>query len=558
MKKNHTNFPFIASSLTLLLILFIRITRGLDLTDEMQYYGQIEGLIETGKLFSNDLFIQQTVYILFYPFFAIYHTIFGVEGLVFFGRSLMAALSIAVFAYSYSKFLEFKFSFFAASLTALSLTFSIPYHGVFATSYNTISQVLWCIFTIWFFEWKKPSPILWGAIPVITVFAHPTSAIMMASLVILRFILERNYMQAAKVMLTLLVGALVALPILFYFATPQEYLASIKFSSGYGVGSAFFSSTSQQTTLIIIYAMFGACLFFPERYQRTPFALLASIFMVIVIIFFSAGLAVWGYSQKVVNLLSALSALFCCWLMANIINDDTKLRPQIHWLVVALLAYATTLGVTSGNGLGQSTGAFMVGLPLLVGLAVSSEANKGVSANPLLLTVCVVLLPIIFISHWSRYPYREAGWWQVSQPIQSVAEFKFITTSFDRLVFIRRMQHELEPLVHGKRTLIVSEYPGLYFALGAHPETSMLYMHSLTSDKSEEVLLSCLSKKKPEIVIDVLANKDNGESRIKKVLHSYYSQRNFDYRNNTITFNPMTNDNPEYLKYFVGIRKKSK
>ncbi len=556
MKKNLTNFSFIASSLALLLILFIRITRGLDLTDEMQYYGQIEGLVETGKLFSNDLFIQQTVYILFYPLFAIYHTIFGFEGVVFFSRLLMAALSIAVFVYSYRKLLEFKFSFLTASLTALSLTFSIPYHGIFAPSYNTISQVLWCVFTIWFFEWKLHNPISWGAIPLITAFAHPTSAVMMASLVILRLILEKNYMQVAKVMLTLLVGTLVALPILFYFGTPQEYLASIKFSSGYGVGSAFFSSKSQQNTLIIIYTMYGACLLFPEKIKRLPFALLLSIFMVIAIIFFSTGLAEWGYSQKTVYVLSALTTIACGWLVTNTYNSDRKLRQQINWLVVALLAYATTLGVTSGNGLGQSTGAFMAGLPLLLGLAVSSEANKGVSANPLLLTVCVVLLPITFISHWSRYPYREAGWWQVSQPIQSVAEFKLITTSYDRLVFIRRMQQELQPIVQGKPTLIISEYPGLYFALRAHPETSMLYMHSLTSDKSEEVLLSSLGKKKPEIVIDVLVNRDNGASRIKKVLHSCYSQRNFDYTNDTMTFKPNTNDNPEYLKYFVGIRKR--
>ena len=86
IRRNFTNSTFIATGLILLLILFIRVTRGLDLTDEMQYYGEIKGLIESGKLFSNDLFIQQTVYILFYPLFYLFHLAFGLEGFVFFGR----------------------------------------------------------------------------------------------------------------------------------------------------------------------------------------------------------------------------------------------------------------------------------------------------------------------------------------------------------------------------------------------------------------------------------------------------------------------------------------
>jgi hypothetical protein len=558
MKKSHTNSPFIVISVVLLLILLIRVTRGLDLTDEMQYYGQIRGLIETGKLFSNDLFIQQTVYILFYPALTIYNSVFGFEAVVFFCRLLMAVLSIAVFLYAYQKFLKFNFSFLVASLTALSLTFAIPYHGVFAPSYNTISQVLWIVFMIRFYEWKQCSSISWGVIPVITAFAHPVSAVIMSLLVILRFTFEQDFRQAAKVMLALLGGTLVILLIFFYFATPKEYLDSLTFSSGYGVGSVFFSSKSQSILLIVIYSMFGAALLFRGRFRKIKFALLTCIFMVIAVILFSTGLAGFGYSWRVVCVLSALSTVAYCWYIENTFKADKKLSLQINWLVVALLAYATTLGVTSGNGIGQSTGAFMVAVTLLLGFAVGSNGNKEVSPNPSLIIVCVILLPIIFLAHWSRYSYREVRWWQASQPIQTIPEFKFINTSIDRLVFIRSMQKELQPIVNGKRTLIISEYPGLYFVLGAHPETSMLYMHSLTSDKSEKVLLSYLSKKNPEIVIDVLANMDNGESRIKKVLHGWYSRRNYRWADSAIKFNGISNDNPEYLNYFVGIRKGSK
>lgn len=554
VKHNFTNSTFIAASLVLLLILFIRVTRGLDLTDEMQYYGEIKGLIETGRLFSNDLFIQQSVYILFYPVFFIYHSIFGFEGLVFFGRLLMAALSIAVFLYTYRKLLEFKFSFLVASLTALTLTFAIPYHGIFAPSYNTISQFLWIIFTIRFFEWKQRSPVSWGVILVITAFAHPTSAVMMSLLVIVRFSVERDFRQVAKVMLALLGGALVALPIIFYFATPQEYLASLTFSSGYGVGANFHSSKYQPIAILVIYAMFVSCLLLGTRFQKVPFALLACITIVVAIVVFSAGPNGYGYSGRFVLVFSSLSALAYCWTLSNYSMDDKILRLRAHWLVLLLLAYATTLGVTSGNGIIQATGAFMVSLPLLLGIAVSTGAKNEDSDNIFIFRMAsVALVLILLFVQWSRYPYREAVWWQVNQPIQSVPEFKFISTSLDRAEFIQRMKHELEPMVQGKRTLIISEFPGLYLALGTYPETCMLYMHSLTSDKSEDALLNCLSKKKPEIVIDVLADNDiaKGDSRIKKVLHSYYSQRGFNCTNETIKFNPIAKNNPEYLRYFV-------
>lgn len=551
VKHNFTNSTFIATSLVLLLILFIRVTRGLDLTDEMQYYGEIKGLIETGRLFSNDLFIQQSVYILFYPAFSIYHSIFGFEGLVFFGRLLMAALSIAVFLYAYRKFLEFKFSFLVASLTALPLTFAIPYHGIFAPSYNTISQVFWIIFTIRFFEWKQRSAISWAVIPVVTAFAHPTSAVMMALLILLRLITEREFRQVAKVILALLGGALVALPIVFYFATPQEYVASLIFSSGYGVGLTFFSSFYQPIALLVIYAMFGSCLLLGTRFQRAPFALLASMIATVAIVLFLVGPSGYGYSGRIVLALSSLSTLAYCWILSNYSKDDTDPRLRTNWLVLLLLAYATTLGVTSGNGIVQVTGTFMVCLPLLLGIAVSSATNP--KTDGYLKVACLVLVAALFLTHWLRYPYREAGWWKANQSIQSVPELKLISTSQERMDFIQSMRKILAPVVQGKHTLIVSEYPGLYLALGARFETCMLYMHSLTSDKSEKALLTCLSKKKPEIIVDILSDKDiaKEDSRIKTVLHGYYSQRGFNCTNKIIDFHSMVKYDPEHLKYAI-------
>ena len=396
-----------------------------------------------------------------------------------------------------------------ASLTALSITFAIPYHGIFAPSYNTISQILWIVFLLRFFEWKRSSAISWGILPITTAFAHPTSAVTMSLLIFVRLLVERQFKQVVPLLLVFLGGALIAAPTSFYFASPQEYLAALTFSSGYGVGATFFSSKSQLMTLLVIYAMFGACLLFWRRFHKIGYALLASLFTTVAIVLFLAGFVGGGYTPRVVCVLSSLSALAYVWSLSNTLDSDIKIRQQINWMVVALLAYATTLGVTSGNGIGQATGAFMVGLPLLLGIAVSTEPIKGISDRfPILKIVCVLLVVTLFLGHWSRYPYRENAWWQTNQPIQAVSEFRFISTSPERADFIQRMQHDLGHVTRGRRTLIVSEYPGLYFVLGAQPETSMLYMHSLTSDKSEKVLLNFMSKKKPEIIVDIFANND--------------------------------------------------
>jgi len=552
VRCDFINLSFVATSLALLLILFIRVTRGLDLTDEMQYYGEIKGLIETGRLFSNDLFIQQSVYILFYPIFLIYHSIFGFEGLVFFGRLLMAALSFLVFLYAYQKFLELNFSSLMASLTSLCLTFAIPYHGIFAPSYNTVSQVLWIIFTILFFEWRWRGPISWAVIPVVTAFAHPTAAVLMSLLILMRFSFERNLKRVATVTLFLLGGGLVALPIIIYFATPQEYFDSLMFSSGFSVVDGFFQSKYQPVAMLAIDVMFVFGLLFGIRFRRLPISLLACIVIAVAIVVFLVTPYWFGYGPKLVFILSILSALAYCWILSNASVDNKELRLRAHWLVLLLLSFATTIAVTSSNGLGQATGAFMVGLPLLLGVAVTSGTTdknfgsiifQGVASIALLLTLLVV--------QWSLYPYLESRWWQAKQPIQSVPEFKFISTSFERAVLIQRVRHGLKSMVQGKRILIISDLPGLYFAVGAQPETCMLYMHSLTSDKSEEALLKCLSKKNPEIVIDLLAEIAKDDSRIKKTLRRYYSRRGLNCINEMIKIDSRDGNNPDHLRYAI-------
>lgn len=553
-RPTFVNSAFVGANVILAPIIYIRITRGLDLTDEMFYYGLIKGLIETERLFSNDLFIQQIVYILLYPIFYIYHLILGFDGFVLFGRVLMAVLSIAVFVYAYRKCLKFGFSFLVASMSALSLTFAIPYHGIFALSYNTISQAIWIIFVLRFFEWNNNSIISWGILVVVMAFAHPISAVTMSLLIFVRLLAERDSRRVVNLLLVLLSGALIVAPIIFYFATPQEYLASLVFSSGYGVGEKFFSTKGGPIALLGIYTMFGVCFLLRKLLYNVPFAIIIRIIIALSVTLLSVGLVGGAYTSRVVYVLSFLSASGYCWSLANIADGDTRLAQQINWLVVAILCYATTLAVTSSNGIGQATGAFMVGFPLLLGIAITClDLKESANRYGYLEGSCMILVVALFVAHWSRYPYREDNWWKANQIIGSVPELRFISSSSERVSFIDRMRNVLQPVIKDRRTLIVSEFPGLYIAMSVRIETCILYMHSLESAKSEGVLLNCLRKKNPEVVIDIVANSDIAEinSRIKKVMRMFIVGRGLTCSATSIEYPSITRHNPRHLDLSV-------
>src|SRR6218665_3549739 len=131
-RHGHFDRAFVLPLLGLMAVLFIRCWRGLDITDEMQYYGQILGLVESGRFFSSDLFIQQLVYLLFYPAFKVHHLVLGEVGFVLFGRVVLALLLIALYACVRKELLRLGAGRWPAGLAAFAVTFAVPFHGIFA------------------------------------------------------------------------------------------------------------------------------------------------------------------------------------------------------------------------------------------------------------------------------------------------------------------------------------------------------------------------------------------------------------------------------------------
>jgi hypothetical protein len=520
--------------IVLLLVLYFRVTRGLDLTDEMQYYGEIKGLIKSGRLFSNDLFVQQTVYILFLPIFKAYHYFFEFEYFVFFGRMLLAALSIFIFVYAYIKLKKLGPDVLTSASMALALTFAIPYHGVFALSYNTVSQAMWVIFLIRFFEWSKNRCFVWALIFAVAAFAHPTSALTMAALVFSRLLLEQDFRTFFRLVLISIVIAAISISTALLFAKPSEYISSLVFSSGFGVGEVFFSDLIGFTVLLSMGLMFAVGSYIS---QRLSLALLTNLLMMSCVMFWAMLMVgvVGSFSYRTAGLLSLLCSIAYSIAIKRGVNsssdqyENTNTNTNTKWLLTALILFAATIGITSGNGIGQATGAFMIGLPLLVAITASDRLGVESKVDSFKKLGLLLLVPSLFITHWIKHPYRDDSVWFSNYSVDSVEEFKYIQVSEKRAEFLADIRQQFSQSVNSKKTLIIGGVPALYFVLKATPETCMFFMHSLTTDKSEIEFRKCMASKEPEVVLDFssLAASVSVNSRISLFANQLYKSRDF-------------------------------
>lgn len=517
--------PLLAGLAVLLLILFLRVTRGLDLGDEMQYYGQIDGLLRSGQLFSNDLFVQQTVYVPLYPLFYLYHQLAGFDGLILFGRLLLATLILGLYLHAARSLLRLGLPGALASSTALSLTFAVTYHGIFAPSYNTLSQLLWIVFALRFLAW--PGGVkTWAALIVLCGFAHPPSALVMAACVLLRLGLQRQWPAVRQLLCWLLPGAAAATALLLQLATVEQWQMALAFSSGYGVGSGFTADLGRPLSVPVLYALFGLGYLYRHCLPGTGLAQLGAGLSLVAIALLLSGYPHGGYSLASAFGLALLTLVFYAAALGTLREPGAQLR--LNWLLFILLCSAASTAISSSNGIGQATGSFMIALPLLAAIALHAACSgwRALAGS--------ILISLLFIAHWSLYPYRDVSWWQQDTPITGIPEMRFIRSHSQRVELLQTLQHSY-PQLAGNNTLIISHWPALYFALQARPETCMLYMHSLTSTRSEQALRQCLNDKHPAWVLDVSSSAEADGSRLQTVLRQWYREtdlpcRERDYR----------------------------
>ena len=132
-----------AALLAALLWIVSRVFLGLDFTDEMQYYGEITSLVDSGKFFQVDLFVQQLGYIFLLPLFRLHALVWPDQtGLILFGRLIMLGgfALVGIFFWRTTRALG-EFSRGERLLGLAALSASAPFQ-IFAPSYNSMAFLL--------------------------------------------------------------------------------------------------------------------------------------------------------------------------------------------------------------------------------------------------------------------------------------------------------------------------------------------------------------------------------------------------------------------------------
>jgi hypothetical protein len=499
----------------LILVLLLRCRFGLDVTDEMQYQGQILGLVESGRLFSTDLFIQQLVYLLFLPFYQLHHWLFGEVGLVLFGRLLLAASLLGLYAFSRRSLLDWHASRWQAGLAALAITFAVPFHGIFALSYNTVSQCAWVVFLFWYLEPSRVSPWRWMLLMAVAGLAHPVAAVIMATLLLAALLRsERRVAWFAWLTPLVVVGASTVAVVLAH-ASWGHLQEALVFSRGFGVGGhAVWSHLPSRYSALAYVVVLAVVLWLPVKRSWYP-ALGAVVLLGL------CGFMIWagkhlirghwsyGYTTELTQVVAVLAAGACLLAKLWPVVDGPVHATLLRRLFVVSGAHFLVLVGTSSNGLAQGLGALMVTVPVALAL-MSARLGRQVPGLEAVAVMPSLLVLVLAAMHWSVAPYRDQPWFRGARGEIDVPAFRFLSVSSPNLSLLQAYRSAFERELSGRPALIASERPGLYLALAARPQTCMLYMHSSGDEASSAALARCLDSRRPDVILDIVGHAPDG------------------------------------------------
>ncbi len=220
---------------------------GLDFMDEMQYYGEIAGLARTGKLFHDDLFIQQLGYVFVAPLFRLHRLAFPDQSyLVLFGRGLLLTGYVVVAALLWRTLSRDREYQTPAKLFALATFLSwIPFQ-LFALSYNTGAYLLMVAIVAICFSRQTPGSAapdaVAGALLTMLLFVHPPAGAAFVVLVVGMRARHRQWRHAATVLAFASLGTLLTLAVVWRVHGEnliRDLRASLEFSRTFSVGYLF-------------------------------------------------------------------------------------------------------------------------------------------------------------------------------------------------------------------------------------------------------------------------------------------------------------------------------
>jgi hypothetical protein len=533
MHVKSFNERSLSAVVTLLFIasLVLRIFIGIDLTDEMQYYLQILGMVETNSLFSNDLYIQQLVYLLFYPFFKLYYTLIGDAGLVVFGRSLYAFCLIGLYIFSNKILCRVGINPLVSSVAAFALCLAPSFAGIFAINYNTISQFGWCIIMLIIAFQVNVSSLFWAVIICITGLAHPPGGIALASICAYMHLIISDTNKLCRIIsLTVLITVITIVVLAWLSGGFEQLHRAFLFTKGFSAGDTFFEIDSLINIGIVIFLLIFAIFFPAFKRASIPLIVFNLLFgLVCIFIIFAqraelTNIGSWGFSYNI-NILKL-------WLIFSIVyiytarcvwSNSKEVNSIMKRLVYVSIIQLIVLTGTSSNGVNYIIGALAILLPIVAALPAFKK--------PFIKNRTITILPVITVLIWVLslmvyYPYRQVPINNTERGLSNVPMFSGLFINKTILDFSDGLRNEISYLIKGSPGMIISDIPGIYPILGVRPSTCMLYNHSLGTQSTAALLADCLIDREMLFVAHFHSNETNfNELRKHKLLHTIANLR---------------------------------
>ncbi|MDC0564780.1 hypothetical protein OAO56_00700 [Amylibacter sp.] len=486
--------------LTLLFgMLAVRIFVGVDLTDEIQYYYQISGFVGTRSLLSNDLYIQQFIYVVFYPIFKLHELIFNQTGLILYGRFVYSICLLGLYVFADRQLRRAGIAPMVAGLTSFVLCFAPSYHGLFAISYNTVSQIGWCVTAV-LLAFRVMAPAhTWALIIVLTGLAHPVSGVAIALIFSIDQISRRQLGAIIRTAgMAILFAAILGALIIWLSGGLENVLRAFRFTSGFSIGSALSDRNtlaySGLFAILILTAGFAPTL---RKSSQVMVYILTALLVIFVLLllrshFDNLSKPGWQYAYGRKHL--AMWVIIACatlYTVRTCVTADAGIQSILRRLMAVLSLQSLVLAGTSSNGLGQAIGAFAVFVPLVAALFGNTALlpiAPWIMRAPIFCIVLLVTLITICL------PYRQKPLYAFDRGVSDVPMFAGLMISQPVLRFADDARKEILPFLPGQSGLLLSRLPGFYPILSVAPKTCMIYNHSLGSDASKRALLKCLSE----------------------------------------------------------------
>ena len=475
--------------------LLIRIFLFIDVTDEMQYYGQMLSLHRTGMLFHDDLFIQQLPYILIYYFNYLWINFQGIDYFIIFNRTIFSVLLFVLYFYWRNLLQSVYKGFRYSEIFSLILIVNVSFHGIFALNYNTGTMIIWTTVFLTLISGKY-NRLTTSITPLLFLFHLPS----LFGAIILQFIFAfTSYRdKLLDFALTSSISLAIIIIYIFQFTNMEALKEAYNFSKSFGVGTFIFSDKTQSITTIAFTIISILVLFIGYNnklnvgHLKTNFELLTVLVSAILLFVFIVDLVRFQYSW------AAFMAILGFWTILNLQLCSRNLivqKVQINRINIVIIIWAMCVGITSGNGIGQSTPVLLIGSLILVIEIYNSRIKLKLKILNIFNIVTIVTLQLIVFLF---YPYRNQSFFQQDNIISVSGPLKGLITSSYKSNLIQNLRTDLYPITFDKRVVIFGQLPVAYLLLNVTPATCMFYLHSLPNYEALVRLQTCLGKKNPE------------------------------------------------------------